>query len=288
MTAIRLLIEPKVHDIGFPVRRLLPVLETRSIGPFVFFDHMGPADFEPNTTEGDVRPHPHIGLATVTYLFSGALVHRDSLGTVQRIEPGAINLMTAGRGIVHSERIPPDIRANETVVQGIQTWIALPVVYENVEPDFQHYTAEQLPGYQEDGVQLRVLIGRMGGLTSPVHTYSPTLYATAILDEDATLELDADYQEQGLYVVSGAVSVNGEPIKAGQLAQFEPGQALTLTAQANSRVMLLGGAPLDGRRHMYWNFVASSRERIEEAKADWAAGRFAPVPGESEFIPLPG
>ena len=287
MNAIQHLILPKASDVGFPVQRLLPAVEAQSVGPFVFFDHMGPARFEREGTAGDVRPHPHIGLATVTYLYSGALMHRDSLGHVQRIEPGAINLMAAGRGIVHSERVPADVRADQTPVQGIQIWLALPAEREEMEPAFHHYPADALPRLATESVSLRLLIGAGFGLESPVVAYSPTLQADAELAVGATLEWPPDYPERGVYLAEGDLTVEGEPLAVGRLAVLAPGRTVRLTARTAARLLLLGGAPLDGNRFVYWNFVARTRERIERAKADWAEGRFAPIPGETEFIPAP-
>ena len=287
MSAIQHLILPKASDVGFPVQRLLPATEVQSVGPFVFFDHMGPARFAREGTAGDVRPHPHIGLATVTYLYSGAMMHRDSLGSVQRIEPGAINLMAAGRGIVHSERVPADIRTDQVAVQGIQIWLALPAEDEEMEPTFHHYPAEALPVFTADGVSLRLLIGAAFGLESPVIAYSPTFQADVELAAGATLELPPDYPERGVYLTEGQLAVENSPLGTGQLAVLTPGQTVRLEARTPVRLMLLGGAPLDGKRFIYWNFVARTQERIEVAKADWAAGRFTPVPGETEFIPPP-
>ncbi|MDG4550975.1 MAG: pirin family protein [Candidatus Contendobacter sp.] len=287
MNAIQHLLSPKTSDVGFPVQRLLPAAEVQSVGPFVFFDHMGPARFEREGTAGDVRPHPHIGLATVTFLYSGAMVHRDSLGCVQRIEPGAVNLMTAGRGIVHSERVPADIRADQAAVQGIQIWLALPADREEMEPAFHHYPADALPAIAFRGVSLQLLIGATFGLRSPVVTHSPTFQADVKLTEGGMLPLPPDYPERGVYLVEGQLTVEGEPLAAGQLAVLAPGRTVRLQARTRARLMLLGGAPLDGKRFVYWNFVARTRERIEQAKADWAEGRFAPIPGETEFIPAP-
>ncbi len=285
--AIQHLILPKASDVGFPVQRLLPATEVQAVGPFVFFDHMGPARFAREGTAGDVRPHPHIGLATVTYLYSGAMMHRDSLGCVQRIEPGAINLMAAGRGIVHSERAPADIRTDQVAVRGIQIWLALPAEHEEMEPAFHHYPAEALPAFAVDGVSVRLLIGAAFGLESPVIAYSPTFQADVELVAGATLELAPDYPERGIYLSEGQLTVDECPLETGHLAVLAPGRTIRLTARTSARLMVVGGAPLDGRRLVYWNFVARTRERIEAAKADWADGRFAPVPGETEFIPAP-
>lgn len=287
MNAIQRLISPQASDVGFPVQRLLPAAETQSIGPFVFFDHMGPAVFTREGTMGDVRPHPHIGLATVTYLYSGAMMHRDSLGYIQRIEPGAINLMAAGRGIVHSERVPADIRANQTPVHGIQIWLALPAEHEEMPPAFHHYPVTALPAFEAKGLSLRLLIGAAFDLTSPVIAYSPTFQADIELAAGAEWELPPVYPERGVYLAAGRLRVAEIPIEPGHLAILTPGQPVRLEAETAVRLMVLGGEPLDGRRFIYWNFVARSRERIEAAKTDWAAGRFAPVPGETEFIPPP-
>lgn len=287
MNAIQHLISPKTSDVGFPVQRLLPAAEVPSVGPFVFFDHMGPAQFARVGTVGDVRPHPHIGLATVTYLYSGAMMHRDSLGYVQRIEPGAINLMAAGRGIVHSERVPADIRADQIPVHGIQIWLALPAASEEMAPAFHHYPAESLPAFAVDGVSLRLLIGAAFGLISPVIAYSSTFQADVELVAGATLELPPDYPERGVYLAGGRLRVAGTPLEPGHLAVLTSGRPVRLEAETAARLMVFGGEPLENRRFIYWNFVARSRERIEIAKADWAAGRFTPVPGETEFIPPP-
>lgn len=287
MSAIQHLLLPKASNIGFPVLRLLPAAALQSVGPFVFFDHMGPAQFAPTGTSGDVRPHPHIGLATVTYLYSGAMMHRDSLGSVQRIEPGAINLMVAGRGIVHSERVPADIRSEQATVQGIQIWIALPTAYEEMAPAFHHYPAETLPAVAADGVSFRLLIGEAFGQVSPVIAYSPTFQADVELTAGASWELPPLYPERGVYLAAGRLRVEGVPVEPGQLIVLTPGETVRLEAETAARLMLIGGEPLDGHRFIYWNFVSHSRDRIEVAKADWVAARFAPVPGETEFIPAP-
>lgn len=287
MSAIRYLIDPAVADIGFPVQRLLPAPVTQAVGPFVFLDHMGPAHFAAATTAGDVRPHPHIGLATVTYLFSGAMMHRDSLGSVQRIEPGAVNLMAAGRGIVHSERVPEDIRAGGVAVEGMQMWLALPKALEDMAPEFRHYPEPQLPLQEADGVWLHLLMGEAFGLRSPVHCYSGTLFAAARLAAGAAWSLDAVAEERAVYVVSGGLTLDGTRVEAGQLAVLEPGVTVRLQAGEEARLMLLGGEPLDGPRYLHWNFVSSRREVIIAARDDWEQGRFPAVPGETEFIPLP-
>jgi len=287
MSEIQYVLSPTASDVGFPVQRLLPAAQVPAVGPFVFFDHMGPARFAREGTAGDVRPHPHIGLATVTYLYSGAIIHRDSLGCVQRIEPGAINLMAAGRGIVHSERVPADIRTGQIPVHGIQIWLALPAEHEDMAPTFHHYPAEALPAFAAEGVSLRVLIGAAFGRVSPVIAYSPTFQADIELAAGAEWELPPVYPERGVYLAEGRLRMAGIPIEPGHLAVLTPGQPVRLEAETAARLMVLGGEPLDGRRFIYWNFVARSRERIEAAKTDWAAGRFAPVPGETEFIPPP-
>lgn len=283
-------IPPKVADIGFPVQRLLPRGRHQRVGPFIFFDHMGPAFFEAGTTRGDVRPHPHIGLATVTYLFSGALMHRDSLGVEQRIEPGAINLMTAGRGITHSERIPADIREQGIAVQGIQIWLALPVEQEETEPDFSHYEASQLPEWSDEHSSIRVLLGEACGERSPVRTASPTTWLDIQVNNHGRCELPASRQELAVYLASGSADVNGTPLQSHHLMLLDPGTPITLsTAEEPARLMLIGGDSLPGERFINWNFVSSSRERIDRAREDWRGGRFPVISGdEDEFMPLPG
>jgi redox-sensitive bicupin YhaK (pirin superfamily) len=290
MSSIRHLIHGLVRDVGFPVRRLLPAAAARTVGPFVFFDHMGPVEFDSNTTAGDVRPHPHIGLATVTYLFSGAMMHRDSLGVVQRITPGAVNWMTAGAGIVHSERIPEDIRAARVAVHGLQMWVALPQAEEQGAAGFHHYPENDMPYIELAGASLHLLAGNAFGHSSPVRTSSPTLYVCGRLQAGASLNLPADYRERALYVVSGNATVDGEVLDAGVLAVLEEGAPVLLTAQSDTLFMLLGGEPIDGPRFVWWNFVASSKELIESAKLAWRAqdrSKFGAIPGEVEWIPLP-
>ncbi|WP_024304198.1 pirin family protein [Pseudogulbenkiania sp. MAI-1] len=287
MSAIRYLIDPAVADVGFPVQRLLPAAVTPAVGPFVFLDHMGPARFAAATTAGDVRPHPHIGLATVTYLFSGAMMHRDSLGSVQRIEPGAVNLMAAGRGIVHSERVPEDIRAAGAAVEGMQMWLALPKALEDMAPEFLHYPEEVLPQREARGVWLHLLLGEAFGMRSPVRCYSGTLFAAARLGAGTAWSFEPVAVERAVYVVSGALALDGTPVGAGQLAVLEPGATVVLQAGEATRLMLLGGDALDGPRYLHWNFVSSRREAIVAAREAWQNGRFPPVPGEMEFIPLP-
>ncbi|MFJ3046639.1 pirin family protein [Herbaspirillum chlorophenolicum] len=290
MSNIRHKIQGLTRDIGFPVRRLLPAAAARTVGPFVFFDHMGPVEFDAGTTEGDVRPHPHIGLATVTYLFSGAMMHRDSLGVVQRITPGAVNWMAAGRGIVHSERVPEDIREQKVPVHGLQMWVALPAGEEDGAPLFHHYPAEQMPVVEVGGAKLHVLAGSAFGASSPVATASPTLYVAGSAEKGAELEIPADVAERAVYVVKGDVSLDGEPLEAGTLAILEPGAAVALKAGSDAVFMLLGGEPLDGPRFVWWNFVATSKDKIEAAKTAWNArdkSMFPDIPGETEWIPLP-
>ena len=283
--AVELIIEPKARYLGgLSVRRVLPAGRRRMVGPFIFFDHMGPAGFPPG--EGiQVRPHPHIGLATVTYLFEGEMVHRDSLGYVQPIHVGAVNIMTAGRGIVHSERAGDDLDTTSRV-HGIQSWMALPLEQEECDPDFKHYPSAALPELDQEGVKVRVIIGEAYGARSPVVCRAPTLYLECRMEEGSTLKLPGAYQEEAAYVVSGNISVDGRSLTGGLLAVACPGKTVRLRANAISHVMVIGGASL-GSRHIWWNFVSSSRERIEQAKDDWREMRFDPVPGEMEFIPLP-
>jgi redox-sensitive bicupin YhaK (pirin superfamily) len=286
--AIEQVIVPRVSDIGgFEVRRALPSVGRKMIGPFVFFDQMGPSEFL--LGQGlDVRPHPHIGLSTVTYLFDGAIRHRDSLGVVKDIEPGALNLMTAGRGVVHSERTPDAIRAGNTRrLFGIQLWAALPQSHEEVEPAFIHHAEADLPRLTGEGKRVRLIMGSAYGETSPVAFPHPALYAEALLAPGAILPLDDDYDERAVFIVSGEIDIAGDTFGPGRLLIFKPGDRISILSLTNARLMVLGGAPMDGKRHLWWNFVSSRKERIDQAKADWAAGRFDAVPGESEFIPLP-
>jgi redox-sensitive bicupin YhaK (pirin superfamily) len=282
--SIALRIEPVTRDLGdFSVRRVLPSPERRAVGPFVFFDHMGPAVFPPGKGI-QVRPHPHIGLATVTYLFEGEIMHRDSLGCVQSIAPGAVNLMTAGGGIVHSERAGDDLDRTSRL-HGIQTWMALPSELEEIEPAFVHYPAAALPEFEIGDARLRLIIGEAYGALSPVRVLSPMLYLDGRLPAGSRLELPpAD--ELACYVVEGAVGIDSETYGPGVMAVCAPGARPELEALADSRFMVLGGAPL-GRRYLWWNFVSSSRSRLEAAKQAWAEGRFGRVPGDDEFIPLP-
>jgi redox-sensitive bicupin YhaK (pirin superfamily) len=271
---------------GFVVRRVLPSEGRQMVGPFIFFDHLGPTQFEPGYGI-DVRPHPHIALATVTYLFSGSLEHRDSLGSVREIRPGDVNWMTAGRGIAHSERTPPAARVSGEHVHGIQSWVALPDGQEDGEPTFVHYPATTLPTRVGDGIDLTIIAGEAFGLRSPVVTLWPTLYVHAQIAHGATLEVPSDHSERALYVVQGELTVGDIPVTAGQLAVLEPGKKSTLRALGDTRAMLLGGDHFPTPRYIWWNFVASSQERIERAKERWERQQFPVVPGETEFIPLP-
>lgn len=286
---IDIVVVPRSSDLGggFVVQRALPSAGRRMVGPFVFFDQMGPTVLAAGNGI-DVRPHPHIGLATVTYLFSGEILHRDSLGSVQAIRPGAVNWMTAGSGIVHSERTPPELRSIEKPLFGIQVWVALPEAHEETAPTFIHHAKDVLPVIAGDGVDVRLVVGSLFGKRAPVQTFSEMFYADATLAAGAALVLSAEHEERAVYVVEGSVQIGHAVFEAGRLVVFKPGASVTLRAPSSARVMLLGGAAMESRRHVWWNFVSSSRERIEQAKEDWRAGRFAPVPGESEFIPLPG
>jgi redox-sensitive bicupin YhaK (pirin superfamily) len=283
-----MILEGRQRDIdGFPLVRVLPSPRRRLVGPFIFFDHIGPADVAPG--EGlDVRPHPHINLATVTYLFEGEFTHRDSLGFEQVIRPGAINWMTAGRGIVHSERTPAALRKTGSRLHGLQIWVALPKEHEEAPPDFHHHAAETLPAFERDGIAIRVLAGAAFGRTSPVRTLSPLFYVETTLPAGARLRMPDGYADRAAYVVEGAVRSADERAHRAQMILFDEGDEAVVEAEEPSRVMLFGGARLDGERHIYWNFVSSSPERIERAKREWQEGRFPPVPGdETEFIPLP-
>ncbi|HEY7929795.1 MAG TPA: pirin family protein [Steroidobacteraceae bacterium] len=286
---IEQVISPQSRDLGegFVVHRALPVPQRRTLGPFVFFDSMGPASFAPGDGM-DVRPHPHIGLATVTYLFDGEVLHRDSLGNAQVIRPGEVNWMIAGRGIVHSERTPPAARRAPSRLSGLQLWVALPRAEEEMPPAFSHHDSAALPVLEHGGVRLQLIAGTLGGARSPVPALSPMFYADARLAPGARLGLDSEHAERGFFVSAGQVQVAGRTIGAGPLVVLRAGGAANLTAgPEGARVLLLGGAALDGPRTVWWNFVSSSRERVQRAAEEWRAGRFAPVPDESEFIPLP-
>lgn len=284
--AVTLIIEPRSRDLGgFSVRRVLPAPDRRMVGPFIFFDEMGPADFPPG--EGiNVRPHPHIGLATVTYLFAGEILHRDSLGYVQAIRPGAINLMTAGRGIVHSERTADSLLASGQRLHGIQTWMALPDDLEETAPAFEHVPGEELPVLDGDGVRATIILGSAFGVKSPVTTHLPTIYVDLDMRPGAAIALPAEAGEIACYVVSGEVGIGACTLAAHSMGVVAAGNTAHLRAVSASRVMLIGGAS-PGTRHIWWNFVSSRRERIEQAKADWQGGRFTAVPGDDEHIPLP-
>ena len=271
---------------GFVVRRLLPAAGQRSVGPFIFFDHFGPAEELPGVNH-DVRPHPHIGLATVTYLFEGAMMHRDSLGTEQVIAPGAINWMTAGRGIVHSERKPEHLRDVPFTNHGLQLWTALPLEHEEAEPAFSHTPADAIPEVSVQDARVRVLVGEAFGARSPVPALSPTLYLDIWLPAGGRMELPALAEERALYPVAADVEVDGEVLAQRKMAVLTAGSTVTLFAPTEVRLVLVGGAPLDAPRHMWWNFVSSRKERILQASEDWQAMRFPAVPGETEFIPLP-
>jgi redox-sensitive bicupin YhaK (pirin superfamily) len=270
---------------GFVVSRLLPAARRRSVGPFVFFDHFGPVTEHPGDNH-DVRPHPHIGLATVTYLFEGAMMHRDSLGSVQRIEPGAINWMMAGRGIVHSERKPDDLRDRAFVNHGLQLWVGLPEAKEAAEASFVHTPADAIPQLQVGAAQVRVLVGEAFGARSPVVPASPTLYLDVALPQGGAFELPPIAAELAVYPVQGALRLDGQPMAPHQMLVLEPGAVARIEADGAARCVVVGGDPI-GPRYMYWNFVSSSKERILQASADWEAGRFGRVPGETEAIPLP-
>ena len=280
-------IEPNAHDLGgFSVRRVLPQLRARRVGPFVFFDHMGPAVFAPGQGM-DVRPHPHIGLATVTYLFDGAIEHRDNLGNVQTIRPGDVNWMTAGRGIVHSERTPGVERAAGQYMHGIQTWVALPKDAEEAAPEFHHHAAASLPAWESQGVRLRLVAGEAFGYRSPVHTFSRLFYVAVEFPAGGSLVVPAEHIERAVYATDAPLTVGGVELAVAHMAVLPAGMDVEIRAAQPARVILCGGDPLDGDRHLWWNFVSSSRDRIDKAKADWASMRYAPIPGETEFIPLP-
>jgi redox-sensitive bicupin YhaK (pirin superfamily) len=285
--AIVQLVDARQRDLGgFVVRRVLPAAGRQMVGPFIFFDHLGPTQFEPGHGI-DVRPHPHIALATVTYLFSGSLEHRDSLGNVREIRPGDVNWMTAGLGIAHSERTPRLARAAGERIHGIQSWVAMPDGHEDDQPSFTHYPASVIPQRVLDGVTLSVVAGDAFGLRSPVVTAWPTMYVHAQFSPGASLEIPPEHDERAVYVVEGELATDEGAIVEGQLAAFAPGLKIPLRAVAEARVMLLGGNRFPTPRHIWWNFVASSHERIERAKERWAKREFPPVPGETEFIPLP-
>jgi redox-sensitive bicupin YhaK (pirin superfamily) len=285
--AIELAIVPRSVDLGgLMVRRALPSARRRMVGPFIFFDHFGPAEFHSGAGL-DVRPHPHIGLATVSYLFDGEIVHRDSLGTLATIRPGDVNWMKAGRGIAHSERTDQARRVEGARLHGLQCWNALSAAEEETAPAFVHHGVDELPVVSGEGKTVRVVAGTMYGARAPLETTWDTLFADATLAAGAHLPVDADYEERAIYVVSGEIAIAGDRFGAGQLLVLRPGDRVSVEAESEARVVVLGGAAMDGPRHIWWNFVSSRKDRIESAKADWKAGRFEPVPGDSEFIPLP-
>ena len=286
--ALDLVIVPRTRDLGdgFAVRRALPHGKRQMDGRFIFVDHFGPVQFVSGTGM-DVRPHPHIGLATVTYLFDGSIMHRDSEGNVQEIQPGAMNLMTAGRGIAHSERTPDIQRASGQKMLGLQSWIALPRGREEIAPTFQHYGADSLPKVQDTGFTARVIAGNAFGASSRVEMVSPWFYVEVALEQGHSVPLDADHEERAIYVVDGEVEIAGDRYEGPRMLIFRPGDRITVRATRPTRMMFLGGTALEGPRYIWWNFVSSSKERIEQARQDWKAGRFEAVPDETEFIPLP-
>ena len=280
-------IEGRVRDLGgFAVRRVLPAMDHQMVGPFIFFDQMGPAELPPSHGI-DVRPHPHIGLSTLTWLFEGEILHRDSIGSIQRIRPGEVNWMTAGAGIAHSERTPEDVRATSSRLFGIQTWLALPAVDEETAPSFQHVSAPELPVIEGDGCRVVLIAGTGWNRRSPVRVFSPTLYADVSLDAGSTLMLPAEHEERALYIVAGGIEIEGQPYRAGPLLVLRPGDGIAVRATTAARLVVIGGAKMDGPRHIWWNFVSSRAERIEQAKADWKRGAFAKVIDDDAFIPLP-
>jgi redox-sensitive bicupin YhaK (pirin superfamily) len=282
------IITPTTHDLGaFAVRRTLPGKARTMVGPFIFVDQFGPAHFDVGAGM-DVRPHPHINLSTVTYLFEGAIEHRDSLGTHAVIRPGALNLMTAGRGIVHSERTPAAERASGSPISGMQTWLALPDGKEEIDPAFEHVAADSLPVVEGGGVRATVIMGELWGASSPVTQHAATIYADIAMSAGSSLPISAEADERAILVAMGEASLDGQPLDRHNLHILAPGVPMTLRANSDARVMLLGGEAFATRRHVWWNFVSSDRERINQAKADWTAGRFPKVPGdEKEFIPIP-
>jgi redox-sensitive bicupin YhaK (pirin superfamily) len=287
MSAIAHVVESRRRDLGgFEVRRILPFGGGQMVGPFIFLDHMGPADFAAGRGI-DVRPHPHVCLATVTYLFDGEIEHRDSLGVVQTIRPGDVNWMTAGSGIAHSERTGAALRAAGHRLHGLQSWVALPQQDEETDPAFHHFAADQLPSREADGVRMRLIAGDAFGLRSPVKVFSRMFYVDAVCEAGATLALPDEHAQRAVYVVEGSIETDGRTFAEGTLLVFVEGEPVSLRAKSACRIALLGGAPLEGKRHIWWNFVASSPERIDRAKRDWADGKFANVPGDPEFIPLP-
>jgi redox-sensitive bicupin YhaK (pirin superfamily) len=287
--ALKTVIVPRTADLGdgFTVRRALPSIQSRMVGPFVFFDHFGPTVFKSGNGL-DVRPHPHIGLATVTYLFDGEIMHRDSLGTAVPIRPGEVNWMTAGKGIVHSERTGTERRAQGDSLHGLQMWVALPAAKEEMDAAFAHHAVEEFPMVTDNGTSVRVVVGGAYGKRSPVMASSETLFADAFLKAGSTLPFDADHVERAAYVIDGEIDIAGDRFGGGRLLVFKPGDRISIRAVSDAHIALFGGEPLDGPRHIWWNFVSSRKDRIDQAKAEWAAGHFQKVPGdEIESIPLP-
>jgi redox-sensitive bicupin YhaK (pirin superfamily) len=286
--ALEMVIVPRARDLGdFEVRRALPSAQRQMVGPFIFFDQFGPVVMR--SGQGmDVRPHPHIGLSTVTWVFDGVIQHKDSLGSDQSIKPGELNWMTAGRGIVHSERTPPAERGKERSMYGIQSWVALPKQHENVLPGFEHVADVDLPLLADGGRKVRVIAGSIYGTSSPVKTHSDLFYADVALEAGARLPLPVEHVERGIYVAEGSIEVSGERHEAGRLLLFKPSDPIVISTRTGARFMMLGGEPMDGPRYIWWNFVSSSKEKIEAAKEDWKNARFDIVPGdEKDFIPLP-
>jgi len=288
MSAIELTITPREKDLGgFSVHRILPYAKRRMVGPFIFLDHMGPAQFEAGKGI-DVRPHPHIGLSTVTYLFEGEIIHRDTLGSHQAIKPGDVNWMTAGRGIAHSERTGAGERGRPHGVHGLQSWVALPKEYEECAPEFFHHAAASLPEFTFSDVTVRLVAGRAFGREAPVKVYSPMFYAAVTMQPGGSVTLPGEYRERALYLLEGSLRIGNTQVLEKMLPVFQPGDAITVEAAGPSRFMLLGGEPFPELRYIDWNFVSSSHERIDQAKADWKGGRFAKIPGDDkEYIPLP-
>ncbi len=282
-----LVLKPRERDLGdFVVRRVLPGHPLQMVGPFIFFDHMGPLRLSAGRGV-DVRPHPHIGLATVTYLFDGALLHRDSLGSTQVVRPGDVNWMTAGRGIVHSERTPSDERPGGPSLHGIQTWVALPEAAEEAAPGFSHHPSSSLPQFEEDGVRVRVIAGDAFGARAPVEVFSPMLYAALEFKPGGRIAVPAEHEERGVYLVDGSLAIQERAAQPQHLVVLPKGRSVELESASGARVLLLGGAPVGAKRFIWWNFVSSSKERIEQAKADWGADRMGRISGETERIPLP-
>lgn len=286
-TSIQKMIKARQHDLGgFSVRRLLPAFVQQSIGPFIFFDHIGPVTFAPDQGP-NVRPHPHIGLITVTYLFEGHLIHRDNTGAVQTISPHDVNWMVAGSGIVHSERTAPHLHKQNWSFHGIQTWLALPKAYEEATPQFLHFPQKELPFIQKEGIQIRILAGHFQDIVSPIPVFSHTLYVDAHLRQHHTLTIPNEHKERAVYLINGQASIKGEILPQETLILLKENESILLTAHTDSHLLLIGGDTLDGHRHIWWNFVASEKDKIEAAKEQWLAQSYPPIPGETEFIPLP-